>query len=65
VPPRAPRPTLVWNQIHLRWILHAYEIHHNQHRPHRSLDAAAPLKPSPNQSISTGTAFEGSPTPVA
>jgi hypothetical protein len=39
--------TLVWNQAHLRRILHAYEIHHNQHRPHRSLDAAAPLKPLP------------------
>src|ERR1017187_10452661 len=24
-----------------------FEIHHNQHRPHRSLDAAAPLKPLP------------------
>jgi putative transposase len=32
--------TLVWNQAHLRRILHAYETHHNQHRPHRSLDAA-------------------------
>ena len=39
--------TLVWNQTHLRRILHAYEIHHNQHRPHRSLGAAAPLKPLP------------------
>jgi hypothetical protein len=39
--------TLVWNQTRLRGILHAYEIHHNQHRPHRSLDAAAPLKPRP------------------
>ena len=39
--------TLVWNQPHLRRILHAYEVHHNQHRPHRSLDAAAPLKPLP------------------
>jgi putative transposase len=24
-----------------------YETHHNQHRPHRSLDGAAPLKPLP------------------
>jgi putative transposase len=39
--------TLVWNQAHLRRILHEYEIHHNQHRPHRSLAAAAPLKPLP------------------
>jgi hypothetical protein len=39
--------TLVWNQNHLRRILHACEIHQNQHRPHRSLDAAAPLKPLP------------------
>ena len=39
--------TLVWNQAHLRRILRAYEIHHNQHRPHRSLDAAAPLRPLP------------------
>ncbi len=39
--------TFVWNQAHLRRILRAYEIHHNQHRPLRSLDAAAPLKPLP------------------
>ena len=39
--------TLVWNQHHLRWILREYETHHNQHRPHRSLHAAAPLKPLP------------------
>jgi putative transposase len=38
---------LVWNQAHLRQILREYEIHHNRHRPHRSLDAAAPLKPLP------------------
>jgi putative transposase len=36
--------TLIWNQTHLRRILHDYETHHNQHRPHRSLDGAAPLK---------------------
>ena len=39
--------TLIWNQAHLRRILGGYEIHHNQHRPHRSLDGAAPLKPLP------------------
>ena len=39
--------TLVWNQSHLRQILRQYETHHNQHRPHRSLDSAAPLKPLP------------------
>jgi Integrase core domain len=44
--------TLVWNQAHLRRILREYEIHHNQHRPHRSLDTAAPLNPYPNRSIS-------------
>jgi transposase InsO family protein len=38
---------LVWNQAHLRRILREYEIHHNQHRPHRSLSGAAPLKPLP------------------
>ena len=39
--------TLIWNQAHLRRILHNYETHHNQHRPHRSLHGAAPLKPLP------------------
>jgi len=39
--------TLIWNQAHLRQILRQYETHHNQHRPHRALDAAAPLKPLP------------------
>jgi putative transposase len=39
--------TLTWYQAHLRRILRAYETHHNQHRPHRSLNAAAPLKPLP------------------
>ena len=37
--------TLVWNQAHLRRILRGYETCHNQRRPHRSLHAAAPLKP--------------------
>jgi transposase len=39
--------TLIWNQAHLRRILSDYETHHNQHRPHRSLYGAAPLKPLP------------------
>jgi transposase len=39
--------TLAWNQTHLRWILRQYETHHNGRRPHRSLNAAAPLKPLP------------------
>ena len=39
--------TLIWNQAHLRQILREYETHHNQHRPHRSLSGAAPLKPLP------------------
>ena len=39
--------TLIWNQAHLRRILREYEIHHNHHRPHRSLHGAAPLKPLP------------------
>ena len=39
--------TLIWNQAHLRRILTQYETHHNQHRPHRALRAAAPLNPLP------------------
>ncbi len=39
--------TLIWNQNHLLRILREYEIHHNQHRTHRSLHGAAPLKPLP------------------
>jgi len=39
--------TLVLNQHHLGRILREYETHHNQHRPHRSLYGAAPLKPLP------------------
>jgi transposase-like protein len=39
--------TLIWNPAHLRRILSGYETHHNQHRPHRSLHGAAPLKPLP------------------
>ena len=43
--------TLIWNENHLRQILRQYGTHHNQHRPHRSLDAAAPLKPLPQPAV--------------
>src|SRR5664279_1368111 len=39
--------TLIWNQRHLRNVLRDYEAHHNEHRPHRSLKQAAPLRPLP------------------
>jgi putative transposase len=39
--------TLIWNQHHLRHVLREYESHHNEHRPHRSLAQAAPLRPHP------------------
>jgi putative transposase len=51
--------TLIWNQTQLRRILRAYEIHHNQHRPHRSLDSAALLNRYPTRSISATTASDG------
>ena len=39
--------TLIWSQAHPRRILRQYEAQHNQHRPHRSLHAATPMKPLP------------------
>ena len=36
--------TLIWNQAHLRHALREYERHYNEHRTHRSLAAAAPLR---------------------
>ena len=40
---------LGWNQAHLRRIPRDYGTRHHQHRPHRSLDSAAPLKPLPGR----------------
>ena len=37
--------TLIVNQAHLLHALREYETFYNQHRPHRTLDAAAPLRP--------------------
>jgi hypothetical protein len=45
-PPRPGRAVAPhWDPDHLRRILRDYQTHHNQHRPHRSLHGAAPLKP--------------------
>ena len=57
--------TLIWNQAHLRQVLRQYETHHNQHRPHRSLYGAAPLKPLPEPVASTCTASENRLTSLA
>jgi putative transposase len=39
--------TMVMNQAHLLHALHEYETFYNQHRPHRALRTAAPLRPLP------------------
>ena len=38
--------TLIWNQRHLMTVL--YEDFCNTHRPHRTLNQAAPLRPLPD-----------------
>ena len=40
--------TLVWNQRHLLTVLREYEDFCNTHRPHRTLNQAAPLRPLPD-----------------
>ena len=57
--------TLIWNQSHLRRVLRQYENHHNQYRPHRSLDGAAPLNRYPNRSILSSTASGNRPASAA
>ena len=37
--------TLIWNQRHLLYALREFERFYNEHRPHRTLRAAAPLRP--------------------
>jgi len=39
--------TLILNQTHLLHALREYEYFYNQHRPHRALHTAAPLRPLP------------------
>ena len=38
---------LIWNQTHLLHALHEFETHYNEHRPHRTLHQAAPLRLTP------------------
>ncbi|WP_330275939.1 transposase [Lentzea sp. NBC_00516] len=40
--------TLIWNRTHLRHALREYERYYNEHRTHRSLAAAAPLRTRPS-----------------
>jgi putative transposase len=40
--------TLIWNQMHLMTLLREYEDFYNTHRPHRTLNQAAPLRPLPD-----------------
>jgi transposase InsO family protein len=39
--------TLIWNQSHLLHALREFETFYNEHRPHRTLKQAAPLRPLP------------------
>lgn len=43
--------TLIWNLEHLMRLLREYETFYNGHRPHRSLDQAAPMRPLPDYEI--------------
>jgi putative transposase len=42
-----PDRTLAWHQRHLMTVLREYENSCNTHRPHRTLNQAAPLGPLP------------------
>jgi putative transposase len=39
---------LIWNQRHLMTVLREYQDFYNTHRPHRTLNQAAPLRPLPD-----------------
>src|SRR5215470_4844005 len=40
--------TLIWNQRHLMTVLREYQDFYNTHRPHRTLNQAAPSHPLPD-----------------
>ncbi|MEU4225717.1 hypothetical protein AB0F17_15600 [Nonomuraea sp. NPDC026600] len=43
--------TLIWNQCHLLYALREFETFYNEHRPHRALRQAAPLRALPDPDI--------------
>jgi putative transposase len=43
---------LIINQRHSAFVLREFERHYNDHRPHRSLAQAAPLRPLPHPTMS-------------
>jgi putative transposase len=43
-----PDRTLIWNHAHLLRALREFESFYNDHRPHRTLHSAAPLRPLPS-----------------
>ena len=47
--------TLIVNQTHLVHVLREYESFYNEHRPHRALHAAAPLRPLPEPTTQPDT----------
>jgi transposase InsO family protein len=46
--------TLIWNHQHLLHALREFETFYNEHRPHRTLKQAAPLRPLPEPISVTG-----------
>ncbi|WP_336203839.1 integrase core domain-containing protein [Nonomuraea sp. LPB2021202275-12-8] len=46
--------TLTWNDHHLRHALREFEAFYNEHRPHRALRQAAPLRSLPDPDIGPG-----------
>jgi putative transposase len=47
--------TLIWNQAHLLHALRQYERHYNEHRPHRGINNARPLRLPPPPITDPGT----------
>jgi putative transposase len=46
---------LIINQRHAATVLGEYQHHYNSHRPHRTLDQAAPLRPLPQRTTTNET----------